>query len=214
VPRRAANPVVAIDAHRGVSTVATARAQARVEMDASARRRVAEGVVATEQASTRLEGRAAELLHAALRAGSLAGGEPSPVTTSTPQPALGARVTGPFQRNELQPSSAAGNGGPPAPSVAEERVDRAMALVERIDRFVRSGRPALALTLRGGLPGRLELQRVGPGVISLRLSSPRPPAPSELGELRQALEARGLSVRSLESRLLTASAGDACSPCP
>ncbi len=195
--------------------MATARAQARVEMDASARRRVAEGAVATEQASTRLERRAAELLHAALRAGSLAGGDPSPITTSIPQPAPGARATGPFQGNELQPSSAAGNGGPAAPtSVAEERVDRAMALVERIDRFVRSGRPALALTLRGGLPGRLELQRVGPGVISLRLSSPRPPAPSELGELRQALEARGLSVQSLESRLLTASAADACSPCP
>jgi hypothetical protein len=88
---------------------------------------------------------------------------------------------------------------------AEGRVERALALVERIERFVRSGRPSLALTLRGGLPGQLEVQRVAPGAIALRLSSARLPSASELGELRQALEARGLSVRSLEARPLTTS---------
>jgi hypothetical protein len=95
-----------------------------------------------------------------------------------------------------------------------ERVERALALVERIEQFVRSGRSSLTLTLRGGVPGRLELQRVARGAISIRLSSSRLPSGRELGELRQALEARGLSVRSLETRGLTASAADACSPCP
>ena len=53
--------------------------------------------------------------------------------------------------------------------------------------------------------GQLEVQRVAPGAIALRLSSARLPSASELGELRQALEARGLSVRSLEARPLTTS---------
>ncbi|HET9156825.1 MAG TPA: hypothetical protein VFN91_09175, partial [Myxococcaceae bacterium] len=108
-------------------------------------------------------------------------------------------------------------------STTEGRVERALALVERIERFVRSGRPSLALTLRGGLSGQLEVQRVAPGAIALRLSSARLPSAGELGELRQALEARGLSVRSLETRrapeaetvsTVRASSTDACSPCP
>jgi hypothetical protein len=93
-------------------------------------------------------------------------------------------------------------------------VERALALVERIERFVRSGRPSLALTLRGQLPGRLEIERVAPGAIRLRLSSRRAPSEGVLREIRQALEARGLSVRSLETSRATASAADACSPCP
>ena len=92
---------------------------------------------------------------------------------------------------------------------AEGRVERALALVERIERFVRSGRPSLALTLRSGLPGEVEVQRVGPGAIALRLSSARLPSASELGELRQALEARGLSVRSLEAQRMTKAGGNA-----
>ncbi|HEY1417458.1 MAG TPA: hypothetical protein VGF41_06110, partial [Myxococcaceae bacterium] len=96
----------------------------------------------------------------------------------------------------------------------EDRVERAMELVERIERFVRSGRPSLALTLRGGLPGRLEIERVAPGTIDLRLSSRRALSDRVLEEIRQALEARGLSVRSLETSRATASAADACSPCP
>ncbi len=53
-----------------------------------------------------------------------------------------------------------------------------------------------------------------PARSRFRLSSARPPSTDALGELRQALEARGLSVRSLETRSVTASAADACSPCP
>ena len=105
-------------------------------------------------------------------------------------------------------ASAAGTTARGAPiSSAEGRVERALALVERIEHFVRSGRPSLALTLRGALPGQVEVQRVGPGAIALRLSSARLPSASELGELRQALEARGLSVRSLEARSMTAEPG-------
>jgi hypothetical protein len=195
-------------------------------MDASARRRLEDGGAATARATGRLAERTTDLLRAALR------------TEETTKTEHTARIT-PAADAPVAPTSHPLPGAPdglptaavpaaatgPALPAAEGRIERALALVERIERFVRSGRPSLALTLRGGIPGRLEVERVGPGAVSLRLSSPRAPSASELGDLRQALEARGLAVRSLEARrldpdtggsdgVLTASAGDACSPCP
>ena len=186
-----------------------------MEMDGSARRRIADGVVASEQASARLDGRATELLRTALQTESLTRGEPRATSQASIAPPLETGQGSPSSRVGLDASAPVGGTGAAAPARnPEERVEQAMALVERIERFVRIGRPALALTLRGGLAGRLELQRVAPGAISIRLSSARPPSRGELAELRQALEARGLSVRSLVTRALTASSGDACSPCP
>jgi len=183
-------------------------------MDGAARERLIEGAKAAARSTVRLETRAAELLRSALHAGDGARtGCPAAPRPATPlaEPA-GAMLSPP-------PDVQGAGGGPGAATgaamtLAGDRVERALALVERIERFVRSGRPSLALTLRGGFPGRLEVERVAPGTIALRLSSPRAPPAGELGRLRQALEARGLSVRSLESGGLIASAGDACSPCP
>jgi hypothetical protein len=183
-------------------------------MDASARRRIQDGTVATAQATGRLERRGAELLRAALNV------EAARRATRRAEPGPAARHEGRVERSPCGASTAetagtAGSaaGGAPTPT-PEDRVERAMELVERIERFLRSGRPSLALTLRGQLPGRLEIERVAPGAIALRLSSRRAPSGRALEELRQALEARGLSVRSLETSRATASAADACSPCP
>ena len=179
-------------------------------MDGAARNRIADGAVATTEATARLDVRGTELLRAALHREHAARRE------------LGALPT-------LTPAGDAGQRSPPhagAVAAAElltplrgevdssAHVERALALVERVEHFVRSGRPALALTLRGGLTGRMELQRIAPGVISIRLASRQPPKAGELDALRQALEARGLAVRALETRSLTASGEDACSPCP
>jgi hypothetical protein len=198
-------------------------------MDTAARRRLSDGLVASAQATGRLETRTAELLRAALRTeeeartqhtgrGRVTPAEKSPL--HAPEPPSVAPVPHPG-------APGAGSETTPLTHASAARVERALALVKRIERFVRSGRPALAMTLRGGVAGRLEVQRVGPGAIALRLSSARPPPDGELAELRQALEARGLSVRSLEARRLTAETGrgdpasavrasgaDACSPSP
>ncbi len=187
------------------------RGLARREMDRAARHRLADGQTASAQATGRLEARTAELLRAALR------------TEETVRTEHAARVppAGAFTpRTSDAPPAGMGVPSAPGPVASasvrgnQERAERALALVERIERFVRSGRPSLALTLAGSTPGRLEVHRVARGAVSLRLSSARPPPPSELRELRQALEARGLSVRSLETAPATASAADACSPCP
>lgn len=177
--------------------------------------------MASASATGRLAERTTELLIAAVR------------TEETTRTEHAARVTLPADAPGVATSPAPGlptldaqaAAAGAALSPVTGRIERTLALVERIERFVRSGRPSLALTLRGGIRGHLVVERVGPGAVSLRLSSPRPPSASELGDLRHALEARGLSVRSLEARprvgesgerasVLTASAGDACSPCP
>jgi hypothetical protein len=183
-------------------------------MDASVRQRIQDGTVATTQATGRLETRGTELLRAALNV------EAAPRATRRSDPEATARHAGPVERSAggASPAETAGTAASaaavaPTPT-REDRVERAMELVERIERFVRSGRPSLALTLRGQLPGRLEIERVAPGAIALRLSSRRAPSGRALEEIRQALEARGLSVRSLVTSPATASAADACSPCP
>lgn len=195
-------------------TPATVRDASRREMDASARQRIQDGRMATTQATGRLETRCKELLREALSVEAAARGtERHPDPEARPRqaggldrPEPGASVPGPTDR--VAPAAGI------APASPEDRVERALALVERIERFVRSGRPSLALTLRGQLPGRLEIERVAPGAVSLRLSSRRAPSERVLREIRHALEARGLSVRSLETSAATASAADACSPCP
>ena len=192
------------------------RGQVRREMDAAARQRLADGQAATTQATGRLQTRTAELLRAALRTEEAERGGHAPRVSSA-APGLvasdmrdGHLAAGGVHAAPPGTGATASASGP----AAEGRVERALALVERIERFVRSGRPSLALTLRGAIPGHLEVQRVAPGAIALRLSSARAPSTAELGDLRQALEARGLEVRTLEARRLTTSAEDACSPCP
>jgi hypothetical protein len=177
-------------------------------MDAAARQRLTDGQVAGAKATGRLRTRTAELLCVALRTEESRRAEHAERVSPATPGAVAADVRD-AQLTAPGPAAAAiaGTTASASSSPAEGRVERALALVERIERFVRSGRPSLALTLRGGLPGQVEVQRVGPGAIALRLSSARRPSASELGELRQALEARGLSVRSLEARQLTAETG-------
>ena len=185
-------------------------------MDAAARQRLADGQAATTQATGRLQTRTAELLRAALRTEEVERGGYAPRVSSAGLGLVASDMRDAHLAARGVPAAGAGIGATASasPPAAEGRVERALALVERIERFVRSGRPSLALTLRGDIPGHLEVQRVAPGAIALRLSSARAPSTAELGALRQALEARGLEVRTLEARRLTTSAEDACSPCP
>ena len=175
-------------------------------MDATARQRLSDGHAAVAKATDRLQTRTAELLCVALRADDARRTEHAERVSPAALAALSPDVPD-TQRITPGPAAPGVAGTTAGASVApaEGRVERALALVERIERFVRSGRPSLALTLRGALTGQVEVQRVGPGAIALRLASTRPPSASELGELRQALEARGLTVRSLEAKPLRAS---------
>jgi len=78
------------------------------------------------------------------------------------------------------------------------RAEQAVALIERIETFVKSARPALALTLNNSLGARVEIERLGPGRIALKLVGQRgPPSADAISRIREELRARGLKVGAL-----------------
>ncbi|MBL8919975.1 MAG: hypothetical protein JNJ54_14005 [Myxococcaceae bacterium] len=87
----------------------------------------------------------------------------------------------------------------PAPQAKPEaRAAQAAALIERIDVFVRSQRPALALTLDNSLGARVEIEKLGPGRIALKLVGRNgPPSADTVNRIRDELRARGLQVGAL-----------------
>ncbi len=87
---------------------------------------------------------------------------------------------------------------PPPPAAPPARAEQAMALIERIETFVRSSRPALAVTLNNSLGARVEIERLGPGRIAIKLVGQRgPPSADTVSRIREELRARGLSVAAL-----------------
>jgi hypothetical protein len=91
--------------------------------------------------------------------------------------------------------------GPPHPAKGAEasaRAEQAVALIERIETFVRSSRPALALTLNNSLGARVEIERLGPGRVALKLIGQKgPPGADVVSRIRDELRARGLEVGAL-----------------
>lgn len=90
--------------------------------------------------------------------------------------------------------------GPDKTPQAEKpaRAEQAMALIERIETFVRSNRPALALTLNNSLGARVEIERMGPGQIALKLIGQKgPPSADAVSRVREELRARGLRIGAL-----------------
>ncbi|MCP3142434.1 hypothetical protein [Pyxidicoccus xibeiensis] len=84
---------------------------------------------------------------------------------------------------------------------AATRAEAALELIQRIEVFVKSQRPALSLSLRGGLEATVEVERTGPREVALRIQGHRGPVPTEdVARLRDALEARGLRLRSLHAQ--------------
>jgi hypothetical protein len=80
----------------------------------------------------------------------------------------------------------------------EAQAAQATALIERIEVFVKSQRPGLALTLNNSLGAHVEIERVGPKEIALKLVGHRgPPTAEAVSRIREELRARGLKVCAL-----------------
>ncbi len=80
----------------------------------------------------------------------------------------------------------------------EAKAAQAVALIERIEQFVRSQRPGLALTLNNSLGAHVEIERIGPKEIALKLVGHRgPPTAEAVSRIREELRARGLKVGAL-----------------
>lgn len=87
---------------------------------------------------------------------------------------------------------------PKLEAAPEAKAAQAVALIERIELFVRSQRPGLALTLNNTLGAHVEIERIGPKEIALKLVGHRgPPTAEAVSRIREELRARGLKVGAL-----------------
>jgi hypothetical protein len=89
---------------------------------------------------------------------------------------------------------------PPISASPEQQAAQAVALIEKIEFFVRTAqRPAIALTLNNSLGARVEIERVGPREVALKLIGHRgPPTPEAVSRVREELLARGLKIATME----------------
>ncbi len=102
--------------------------------------------------------------------------------------------------HHLQPAAlVAPTAAPPRVEAAPEaKAAQAVALIEKIEVFVRSQRPGLALTLNNSLGAHVEIERIGPKEIALKLVGHRGPPTAEAdSRIREELRARGLKVGAL-----------------
>lgn len=81
---------------------------------------------------------------------------------------------------------------PPSPRIDPER---ALAMVEKVQRYERAGRPGLQLSLGKSLGGDVELERLAKGVVSVRVRGRSGPLPTAVvRQLRAALAQQGLKL--------------------
>jgi hypothetical protein len=114
------------------------------------------------------------------------------VTSMTPPPAQA-------EANNVVPINAYAAGAQQERSAdPKTRSEQATALIEKIETFVKSQRPALALTLNNSLGLKVEIERLGPKEVALRLVGHRgPPTPDTVARIREEITARGLKVGAL-----------------
>lgn len=202
VPTQKIARATVVAAQAQVAAHATVQARTRVEGEAQRLETVRAHHVATAEASTtaraestegaeqKTNGRVVELIVKELVA----------EFETRPGGAASQKVGNPLQPisslNELPFATPASIPQPrPTPEV---RAAQAAALIERIDTFVRSQRPALALTLNNSLGARVEIEKLGPGRIALKLVGQNgPPNADTVNRIRDELEARGLKVGAL-----------------
>ncbi|WP_244224870.1 hypothetical protein [Corallococcus sicarius] len=146
--------------------------------------------------------RASELIARELERSLRSEARPAQVPAPAPIPSS-ARTDSPAASAPLAPvaegrGAAGGTGAASDTPVAQ--VESTLALIEKIEVFVKSQRPALGLSLRGSLDATVEVERTGPREVALRIQGRHGPVPTEdVARLRDALEARGLRLSVLRA---------------
>lgn len=79
------------------------------------------------------------------------------------------------------------------------RAAQAVELIEKIETFIKdSRRPAIALTLNNSLGAKVEIERIGPREVALKVIGHRgPPNAEDIGRIRDEMAAHGLKVSAL-----------------
>jgi hypothetical protein len=117
--------------------------------------------------------------------------EPSPGTA----PATGLHAEG-EPRLTLQAAEVAS----PEAANPQLKVNATLQLIEKIELFVQSQRPALRMSLGWPLSAMVEVERTGPREVALRIQGRHGPlAQEDLARIRDAMGARGLRLHSLRA---------------
>lgn len=161
---------------------------ARTEAEAASHGRV----------SARSEGIAAQEHLAKERIAELLARDPDTRREGTPRPLGDAERRREPERLTAPGAQALATTGSAPPSDGPAPVSSVMELVEKVEVFSRSNRPALALTLGGELKGQVEIEKAGPGKVALRLRGVLRSHPEVPERIRRALAERGLTVTRLQ----------------
>jgi hypothetical protein len=129
-------------------------------------------------------------------------GAPRPTAQTPSEPERGAvagEVSASAGEARMGAAATAAASSPEAPD-PQLKAQAALELIARIEVFVKSQRPALKMSLGGALDATVEVERTGPREVALRIQGHKGPVPSEeLSRIREALEAKGLRLRSLQA---------------
>ncbi|MCY1014769.1 hypothetical protein [Pyxidicoccus sp. MSG2] len=204
VQARASGPVLATS--RGALASAESLGRTRQAMHSEAWRLGTVRGEANTQVQERTEHRLTDLIARELSRDS----RPAAASVPEARPASSSPATDPGRgaadapppESRVTGAGATGSGGASSAETVSPatRAEAALELIERIEVFVKSQRPALSLSLRGALDATVEVERTGPREVALRIQGRRGPLPTEdLARLRDALEARGLRLRSLRA---------------
>lgn len=118
--------------------------------------------------------------------------------TAEERPSTTPRVPEATSAHHLQPTAGGAQPQPKLDAPPEAKAAQAVALIEKIEVFVKSQRPGLALTLNNSLGAHVEIERIGPKEIALKLVGHRgPPTAEAVSRIREELRARGLKVGAL-----------------
>lgn len=99
--------------------------------------------------------------------------------------------------NGVVTGASASPGEPSAEAQRALTAEALLALVDRIEVFVRSQRPALALSLGQAFASRVELERTGPGEVAVTVVARGGVRSGDVERLREEVEARGLRLSRL-----------------
>lgn len=179
-------PALRTPSHAAPGVTAQAQREARAQMHAKAATLVAERSEALNRGEQKVDARVLELIVHELSAEMglpLASSDDSPTVPLT-RAEINAVLGGPAHEQAV----------PELPQVSDLR-----ALVERIRVFVKNDRPALALSVTGGLNAEVEIERAGPKLVSLRITGRGGlPRTQEINSLKEALAAKGIRVSMIE----------------
>jgi hypothetical protein len=175
--------------------------QARQGMHGEAQRLRAVRTEAQTTSQAQVEHRVHALLSQELARGlpGTSSGSPAPQALApapgpSGEPPSGDRLSGPDGLRQAPGEAAADT------AEAASQVQATLELIERIDVFVKSQRPALRMSLAGALAATVEVERTGPREVALRIQGHQGPlAEAHLARIREALEARGLRLRALHA---------------